>query len=76
MAPPGLEGEHGVPFRDRAVFAGSHKFADPGATAVIVAPETVSRLRSAAVREHPRETGGLLSGRGRGRMVAFPCAAE
>jgi proteasome lid subunit RPN8/RPN11 len=63
MAPPGLEGEHGVPFRDRAVFAGSHQFADPGATTIVVAPEIVSRLRSAAVRERPRETGGLLSGR-------------
>lgn len=66
MTAPGFEVEaveHGVPFRDRAVFGGSHQFADPGATTVIVGPEIVGRLRSAAVREHPRETGGLLSGR-------------
>lgn len=63
MAPPGSEGEHGVPFRDRAMFGASHQFAAPGATAVIVSPDIASRLRAGAVREHPRETGGLLSGR-------------
>lgn len=66
MTAPGFEVGavgHGVPFRDRAVFAGYHQFADPGATTVIVAPEVAGRLRDAAVREHPQETGGLLSGR-------------
>jgi hypothetical protein len=63
MAPPGFEGEHGDPFGTGRCSAALNQFADPGATTVIVAPEIVSRLRSAAVREHPRETGGLLCGR-------------
>jgi proteasome lid subunit RPN8/RPN11 len=55
--------EQDVPFRDRALFGPCHQFADPGGTAVIVGGETASRLREAAAREQPRETGGLLHGR-------------
>lgn len=50
------------PFRARAAFGGYQVFHD-GNRAVLVEPAAAAGLRDAAQKAHPKETGGLLSGR-------------